>query len=173
MPVQTQTPVAGTTQSNIDAFLYLEDQKGAVKGETKDKAHKDLIQVHDFSFGAAAAASVGTGTGLGAGKVMLHEFVFHVHASKASPVLFDDLCRGAHCPKATLFIRKAGGKPQDFYVWKFEDLICTGFELNCSDDIIETVSFAYAKVSVSYSPQKADGSLDSAVEASYDQKVND
>jgi type VI secretion system secreted protein Hcp len=176
MAIPTRNPTVSSTMtesSNIDAFLYIEDQKGAIKGESKDKTHKDKIQVSNFRFGAEARASEKTGTGLGAGKAMLKEFIFEIHGSKASPVLFGTLCTGMHCPKAELYVRKAGGKPQDFYVFKFWDLIITDYQLDCADDITETIAFKFTKIHTAFSPQKADGSLDSPVEFEYDVKLND
>jgi type VI secretion system secreted protein Hcp len=167
-------PVATTPgkSANIDAFLEITDQKGKIKGETLDSQHKGILQIHDFSFGVESAASAATGTGLGAGKAVPKVFEFKVANSTASPILFQYCCNGTHCKEATLFIRKAGGKPQDYYIWKFADLVITKFELACADDIEETVAFTFTKVACEYKPQKADGSLDSGLKGGWDVKGN-
>ena len=159
-------------QSNNDAFLEIIDQQGKIKGESKDDTHKEKIQIQNFSFGVELSASPTVGTGLGAGKAVLKEFEFEVNASTASPTLFQHCCEGHHCKSATLFVRKAGGKPQDFYVWKFTDLVFTKFEHTCSDDIVEKIAFAYTQVACEYKPQKEDGSLGSGLKGGWDQKVN-
>ena len=156
----------------VDAFLELKDQSGVVKGESKDDKHPDLLQITNFSFGVEMQASAATGTGLGAGKATLNKFQFDVSNSKASPVLFKLCCTGAHCPSAKLYIRKAGGKPEDYYIWSFKELILTGFELSCSEDITEKISFAYTGLACEYKPQKQDGSLDSGIKAGWDVKAN-
>jgi type VI secretion system secreted protein Hcp len=159
-------------QSNVDAFLEIKDSSGVIKGESKDNAHKELLQIQNFSFGVEMAAAASTGTGLGAGKAMVKHFEFEVSNSKASPTLFQHCCDGTHCASATLYLRKAGGKPLDYYIWKFTDLIITKFEISCSDDIVEKIAFSYSQIACEYKPQKQDGSLDSGLKGGWDVKVN-
>src|SRR5690348_17335816 len=104
----------------VDAFLEILDQSGPIKGECKDNVHKEKLQIRNFSFGVEATASAATGTGLGAGKATLKTFSFDVDNSTASPILFKYCCNGTHCKGATLYVRKAGGLPRDYYVWKFK-----------------------------------------------------
>ncbi len=158
--------------SNVDAFLLITDQSGDIKGESKDDKHAALIQIQNFSFGVEMAASASIGTGLGAGKAIGKHFEFEVSNSTASPILFQHCCDGHHCKSATLYIRKAGGTPQDYYVWKFKELVITKFELTCSDDIVEKIAFAYTGIYCEYKPQKSDGSLDSALKGGWDVKLN-
>jgi type VI secretion system secreted protein Hcp len=159
-------------QSNIDAFLEITDQSGKVKGETLDKVHKEKLQIQNFSFGVEIQASSDTGTGLGAGKAVFKHFEFEVSNSTASPTLLQHCCDGTHCKDATLYIRKAGGKPQDYYIWKFIDLIITKFEIACTDDIVEKIGFSYTKIACEYKPQKNDGSLGSGLKGGWDRKEN-
>jgi type VI secretion system secreted protein Hcp len=158
--------------SNIDAFLELHDQSGMVKSECIDDKHKDKLQIQNFSFGVEMVSSGQTGTGHGAGKCQAKAFSFDVSNSKASPTLFKYCCNGTHFKKATLYIRKAGGKPQDYYIWNFEELLCTGFELNCGDDIVEKITLAFSGIHTEYKPQKKDGSLDSSIKAGHHIKKN-
>jgi type VI secretion system secreted protein Hcp len=158
--------------SNIDAFLELHDQAGAVKGEGTDDAHPGLLQIQNFSFGVEMVSSGQTGTGHGAGKATLKAFSFDVSNSKASPTLFKYCCNGQHFKKAILYIRKAGGKPQDYYIWNFTELLCTGFELNCGDDIVEKITMAFSGVHCEYKPQKENGDLDSGIKAGWNIKQN-
>jgi type VI secretion system secreted protein Hcp len=157
---------------SVDAFLKITDQAGDVKGESIDKAHEKLLQIRNFSFGVEATASASTGTGLGAGKAAMRQFEFDVDNSTASPTLFGHCCDGTHCKTAELYIRKAGGKPVDYYVWKFKDLVITKFEVSCSEEIVEKVAFAFTAIYCEYKAQKADGSLDSALKSGWDVKLN-
>jgi type VI secretion system secreted protein Hcp len=159
-------------KSNIDAFLEITDQSGKIKGESVDDKHKEKLQIFNFGFKVELEATPGVGTGLGAGKSVLKEFEFEVANSTASPTLLQHCCDGTHCKDATLYIRKAGGKPQDYYIWKFTDLVITKFDLNCSDDIVEKIAFAFTAVACEYKPQKADGSLGSGLKGGWDQKKN-
>lgn len=158
----------------IDAFLEITDSSGnVIKAESNDKNHKDLLQIRDFGFSVAMKASVETGTGLGAGKCEMKEFTFAVGNSKASPNLLKYCCNGDHCQKAVLYIRKATGKQDDYYIWTFKELIITNFELTCSEDITEKISFAYTALACEYKQQKQDGSLMAGVKAGWDNKAND
>ena len=74
--------------SNIDAFLKLEDQNGVIKSEATDDAHKEQLQIQNFSFGVEMASSPAMdrhrprrGQG-GDAKT----FSFDVSNSKASPI---------------------------------------------------------------------------------------
>jgi len=158
--------------SNIDGFLELHDQSGMVKSESIDDKHKEKLQIQNFSFGVEMVSSGSTGTGHGAGKAQIKAFSFDVSNSKASPVLFKHACIGTHFKKATLFLRKAGGKPQDYYIWSFDELLITGFELNCADDIVEKVTMAFSGIHCEYKPQKKDGTLDSGIKAGWHIKQN-
>ena len=132
------------TASNIDAFLLITDQNGDIKNESTDKAHPGYLQIQHFQFGVALEATPSIGTGLAAGKSVPCQFEFEVNSSKASPVLFQHCCDGTHCKSAVLYIRRAGGKPQDYYIWHFKDLVITKFEPTCSDDILEKIAFAFS-----------------------------
>lgn len=156
----------------VDAFLEITDQSGVIKGESKDDQHKELLQIRNFSFGVEATASSATGTGMGAGKAVLKTFAFDVDNSVASPTLYKYCCNGTHCKSAILYVRKAGGTPKDYYVWKFKDLIITGFELSCSEEIVEKVALAYTALYCEYKPQNEKGELGSALKAGWDVKLN-
>ena len=156
----------------VDAFLLITDQSGDIKGESVDSAHKGLLQIQNFSFGVENKSSVTTGGGLGAGKAEMRAFEFDVNNSTASPTIFQHCCDGSHCKGATLFIRKSGGKPQDYYIWKFKDLIITKFEVSCSEDIVEKVAFSFTAIHTEYKMQKPDGSLDSGLKGGWDVKLN-
>jgi type VI secretion system secreted protein Hcp len=162
-------------ETNVDAFLEIIDSKGAaIAGESLDKQHPNLLQIANFSFGTEMAHSASTGTGLGAGKVSLKTFTFEVSNSKASPVLMKYCCSGDHCQKATLYVRKAGSGQQDYYIWTFKELLITGFELNCSVDIVEKVTFAYTGIHCEYRQQDQKGQVSkSGVKGGWDIKKND
>lgn len=160
--------------SNVDAFLEIVDSAGnAIEGESGDDKHGKLLQISNFGFGVEMTSSASTGQGLGAGKAMLKTFSFDVANSKASPVLFKYTCNGDHCQKATLYIRKAGGTQQDYYIWNFKELLLVGFELSCGEDIVEKVTFAYTGVSCEYRTQDQKGQVSkSGLKAGWDVKKN-
>lgn len=159
----------------VDAFLDMYDSKGSkIEGESFDKHHEKKLQIRNFSFAVEMKHSAETGSGLGAGKVELKAFSFEVANSKASPVLFKYCCNGEHLQKAILYVRKAGGTQQDYYVWNFKELLITNFELNCSEDITEKITFAYTGIHTEYRLQDQKGAVTkTGVKAGWDGKTND
>ena len=80
-----------------------------IKGESKDKKHKETIEVESFSWGATQPGSFASGQGGGAGKVTFQDIHFTSTVNKASPLLAKACATGQHIKKAVLFVRKAGG----------------------------------------------------------------
>jgi type VI secretion system secreted protein Hcp len=148
-------------------------------GETSDPAFKGAIELIDFSFGAENATSIGSATsGAGTGKARLNEFVIRKTTDKASGVLFQACCTGAHFPEAVLSIRKTigTGKPSVYLVYRFSMVFCSKVEWSGPGDEgpIESVTFAYGALQVSYqSIDAATGALvGTPVLISWNQVVN-
>jgi type VI secretion system secreted protein Hcp len=144
-----------------------------IKGESTDDKYKDQIEVHGWQWGASNATTMATGGGGGAGKVSFHDFSFTHNYDKASPALLKNCAKGTHIKKAVLHQRKAGGGQQEFLTITFEDVFITSLAPSGSgEQVMESVSFSFGKYSLDYKPQKADGSLDAAVNTKYDVKAN-
>jgi type VI secretion system secreted protein Hcp len=144
---------------------------GDIKGESLDAKHKDEIEVLSYSWGVSNAGSMAHGSGGGEGRATFHDLSF-VHAvDKASPVLMQACATGVHIKEGTIIHRKAGKGQQEYLVVKMNDIIVTGVTHGGgSDGHSESVSLAFAKVSLEYKPQKPDGSLDAGVFFKYDLK---
>jgi len=147
-----------------------------IKGESSDSKHKDTIEIESFNWGATNSGTFSVGQGGGAGKVSFQDLRFTTRVNKASPLLMLSCAQGKHIKKATLFVRKAGTDQQDYYTIKLSDVLVSSYN---SDDHsggnLPTDSFTlnFAKIEFAYKPQKADGSLDSAVEHGWDLKKNE
>ena len=152
----------------IDIFAKL----GDIKGESLDDKHKDEIEVLSWSWGVTNGVSV-SGTGAGQGKASFNDLSFTHKIDKASPVLMQACATGVHLKEATITHRKAGKGQQEFLVIKMNDVIVTAvMETDSSDgNSAEHVSLAFAKIDVSYKPQKADGSLAAGIHFKYDLKA--
>jgi type VI secretion system secreted protein Hcp len=151
-----------------DFFLKIE----GIPGESTDKAHKDQIDLESFSWGETNAGQM-SGGGLGAGKVSFQDFHFTAMASKASPKIAYHCASGKHITKAEIIARKQGEKQVDFYVITLEDVVVTSYQASGHGIGIPTESFSLmpSKFKWKYSPQKGDGSLDTAVEFGWDIKA--
>ena len=82
---------------------------------------------------------------------------------------------GTHIKKATLSVRKQGGEQLVYYKVTLEDLVISSYVsggASGAGDIQEEFALSFAKVKFEYKPQKADQSLDSAIEGGWDIKRN-
>jgi type VI secretion system secreted protein Hcp len=151
-----------------DYFLKLE----GIEGESLDAKHKDEIELVSFSWGVTAQ-TVG-GPGGGSGKAQLTDIEIAKRVDKASPMLFLACASGKHIKDATLTVRKAGKDQLEYLKYKFSDILISGYhESGGGEDVpLDLVRFNFAKIEISYSPQKPDGSLGPPVKAGWDLKQN-
>jgi type VI secretion system secreted protein Hcp len=158
--------------AGVDYFLKV---KG-IEGEAMDKTHKNEIEIESWSFGETNSGTHAGGSGGGAGKVQMQDFHFTMKINKASPKLFLACASGEHIPDAILTCRKAGKEQQEFLQYKFTDMLISSYQTGGSGhgDVVPTdqISFNFSKIEVSYKPQKADGSLDGAIPAGWNLKLN-
>jgi type VI secretion system secreted protein Hcp len=154
----------------FDAFLKID----GVNGESTRKGFEKQMEIQSFSWGAANPATIGAGGGGGGGgKVSVSTFNIMKKSDAASPLLFQACCQGDHYDKATVTLNKAGGKaPVDFIKYEFEKVYVENIQWSGAsggdDTPTESVSFAFGKVSVTYTPQNADGSKGSPAVGSWD-----
>jgi type VI secretion system secreted protein Hcp len=146
-----------------------------IKGESSDKKHPGTIEIDSFSWGASNPGSMASGGGGGGGKASFSDLSFMGKDCKASPLLMQACATGQHIKSAKLFVRKQGTEQLDYYVITLSDLLVSSYQSSGSvggEGTTCSFSLNYAKVEFSYSPQKADGSLDTAVKASWNLKEN-
>jgi type VI secretion system secreted protein Hcp len=155
-----------------DFFLKLD----GIPGESQDHKHKEEIELESWSWGETQTGTGHSGGGHGAGKVSAQDFHFTMKASKASPKLMLACANGEHIKKAILCARKAGKEQQEYYIWKFTDVLVSSYQTggsNHSDVLpIDQVSLNFAKLEVEYKEQKQDGTLGGSTSAGYDYKLN-
>jgi type VI secretion system secreted protein Hcp len=145
---------------------------GDIKGESLDDKHKDEIEVLSYSWGVTNSSSILSGGA--AGKASFQDLQIVHTMDKASPALMQACATGTHLKDATITHRKAGKVQQEYLVIKMNDVIITSVTHSGSSGqpLPETISLAFAKVDLSYSPLKADGSLDAGVHFKYDLQAN-
>jgi len=91
----------------VDMFIKI----WALKGESRDKTHKEEIDVLAWSWGLSNSGSAHVGGGAGAGKCNVQDLSFTKYIDKTSPDLMLACCNGKHFDKATLVVRKAVRTP--------------------------------------------------------------
>jgi type VI secretion system secreted protein Hcp len=153
-----------------DMYLKID----GIEGETKDDVHKGSIQLLSFSWGESSPGTFDSALGgMSAGKVSLMEAQFAAVDNKAFPKLALSCAQGSHIKEAKVTIRRAGETPQDYHTFTFTDVLVTGLQISAGGDLpMLNFSLGYGKFETEYKPQKADGTLDAAIKAGYDQKIN-
>ena len=143
-----------------DMFLKL----GDIKGESRDQAHRDEIEISKWGWGMSQTGSMHTGSGGGAGKVNIENLAISKVMDKSSPNLMMACSTGKHYPEARLVVRKAGGSSAvEYLVITLKEVMVVSYGTSAGnkDDVLyDRVALNFATVDVSYQPQKADGAKD-------------
>ena len=148
----------------VDMFLKLDD----VKGESKDSKHKDEVDVLAWSWGLSQSGTTHMGGGGGAGKVNVQDLSLTKYVDKSSPNLIMATCNGKHYKEALLTVRKAGEKPLEYIKVTMKEVLVSSISTGGSggeDRLTENVTLNFGWFKVEYTPQKADGTGDAAIEA--------
>jgi type VI secretion system secreted protein Hcp len=152
----------------VDYFLKIE----GIEGESQAKGHEKEIDIESFSWGVSQQGTSGVGGGSGAGRSVAQDFHFVKKSDKASANLMLACATGKHLKLAVLTARKAGGKQDDYLIFKLEDGLVSTYQIGGSggSDIVpmEQLSINFSKVKITYKVQKADGSLGGPVDGGYD-----
>lgn len=137
-----------------------------IPGESTAEGFTQKIEIYSWSWGGSAPATVGPGTtGISASRPSISSFNVMKKTDIASSKMFNSMCLGAHITKITVSMRKQTGAAgqQAFLIYIFEECMVESIQWSGSsggdDTPTESVSFAFAKVTVEYKPQNADGSL--------------
>ena len=153
-----------------DYFLKLD----GIEGESSQKEHENQIDLLSWSWGESNSGSSAAGGGSGSGKVNMQDFSFAMKINKASPGLFKACANGVHIKEGTLTCRRAGKEPRPYLTIKFTDCLVSSFQTGGShgDEVpTDSISLNFSKIEYSYSPQKHDGTLGTAIPAAYDLKT--
>jgi type VI secretion system secreted protein Hcp len=148
----------------VDMFLKLDD----IKGESRDSKHKEEIDVLAWSWGMTQSGTMHMGGGGGAGKVNVQDLSLTKYIDKSSHNLIMAACNGKHFKQALLTVRKAGEKPLEYIKITMKEVLVSGISTGGSggeDRLTENVTLNFSWFKVEYTPQKADGSGEAAMEA--------
>jgi len=153
-----------------DAYLFLSDEVG---GESQRAGHEGEIEVLAWSFGGSNPASVGIGSGGGVGSVTLQDFNITKYTDSSSAAIFQMLCAGQHFETAKFTLYKAGGSggALPYLTFEFEEVYITALAQGGSgaEDLpTENVTFAYGKVTMTYTQQAKDGTATGDFVGSWD-----
>ena len=154
--------VGATTVAASDIFLKI----GDIKGETADKSHPNEIEVLSWSWGVSgpiAGDTKKTAQPACAQPLSVSKFV-----DRATPPLVTNAVLNTTTPSAKLTVRKAGAIPFEFLV---VDLVgvtvkaLTNGGTTFDDRMRENLTLGFASATITYTPQKSDGTADTPVSA--------
>jgi type VI secretion system secreted protein Hcp len=132
-----------------------------VTGECQAQGFTQWIDITSYSVGASNPTSVGTGTGSGAGKVDISSVSIQKSIDNATPSLFLNCCSGNHYGTAEIQVLEAGGSaPVAFLVIDFTQVFIDSISWGGSSGggkPAESVSFSFASIKFTYTPQLATG----------------
>jgi type VI secretion system secreted protein Hcp len=146
-----------------DIFLKI----GDIKGEVTDKSHPNEIEVLAWSWGVSgpiAGDAKKTSQPACAQPLSVSKFV-----DKATPPLMTSIALNTTVPNAKLTVRKAGATPFEFLVVDLAGVTVKASSDSGSiseDRMSENLTLGFTSATITYTPQKLDGSADTPVSAS-------
>jgi type VI secretion system secreted protein Hcp len=155
-----------------DMFVEID----GIKGESRDKAHKEAIDVLAWSWGLSNAGSFHTGGGGGSGKVNVQDLSFTKYVDKASADLQLACLNGKHLKSAKLFVRKAGEKPLEYMIIELTECLVTNVSTGGSggeDKLTENITLNFSKIHFEYKIQDEKGAGKDGGQYTWDVAGND
>jgi type VI secretion system secreted protein Hcp len=150
----------------VNAYLVIDGRPGP------STSKKDAIDILSFSFGASQTSVIGSGSSGGearSGRANVQDVTIMKVVDKVSPLLFDDCVTGNYLKKVDIIYDKPmGDDQQDYYKVHMEDALITSIQHSGSNENpMESISFAFSKIKVSYNPEE-DGSLKGFIDKGFD-----
>jgi type VI secretion system secreted protein Hcp len=156
----------------VDMFIKI----GDIKGESKDAAHKEEIDVLAWSWGLSQSGTFHGGGGGGAGKVNVQDISITKYVDSSSTALVVAACKGTHITQAVLTVRKAGDKPLEYIKITLDKVLVSSLSTGGSggeDKLTENLSLNFAKFKVEYTKQADAGGKDATSTAAWDVPANE
>jgi type VI secretion system secreted protein Hcp len=150
----------------VNAYLIVDGRPGP------STSKQGAIDILSFSFGASMSAVIGVGSSgseARAGRANLSDVTIMKVLDKTSPLLFDDCVTGNYLKKVdVIYDKPMGDSQEDYFKIHMEDALITSIQLSGSNENpVESISFAFSKVKVSYNPEE-DGSLKGFIDKGFD-----
>ncbi len=150
----------------VNAYLIIDGRPGP------STSKQDAVDILSFSFGASQTAVMGPGSSGGearSGRADVNNVSIMKVTDKLSPLLFDDCVTGnIYKTVDVIYDKPVGDSQEDYFKIHMENAMITAVQLSGSNENpTESVSFAFAKIKVSYNPEE-DGKLKGFVDKGWD-----
>jgi type VI secretion system secreted protein Hcp len=131
-----------------DIFLKLD----GVKGDSRDRDHKDEIELESFAWGVSESVVASGGGGSVVGKATVEPLVAVAPTSSASPQLMARCASGKHSKTAVISVRRAGEQGLTYLTLTLTDVLVTGYHIDesTSDGARDHLTLLAAKVQFDY-----------------------
>lgn len=151
--------------------LYL--QLDGIPGDSQVEGHQNWIQLHSLQFGEGGpSSSAPSGSGAPTAKGTMSAITVTTTFGVASPRLFQATLSGRRIPTATIQAVRLGDSPTTYLELKLQDVTVTGDSVSSGGDVpSESVSLAFGRVTYTFWPQQADGSLGDPIIATWDART--
>jgi type VI secretion system secreted protein Hcp len=150
----------------VNAYITIDGRPGP------STSKPGAIDILSFSFGATQQAVFGVGSSGGearSGRANLQDVTIMKVVDKVSPLLFDDCVTGNYIKTVEIVYDKPMGDDQeDYYKIHMEDALITSIQHSgSSENPVESVSFAFSKIKISYNPEEG-GALKGFIDKGFD-----
>lgn len=160
-------------QSAVQSFLTIP----GIPGESVDSEFRDAIDIHSFGFGVKGPTSLEQGKSERVGKPEQSPITVIKNVDRATLELFLACVTGKTIPTAEISTRQVGGKQKTFYKITLFDVTIATLNNDTANNgttasLVESVALNYAKIKITYTPQRPDGTSGPAIDVGYDLKAN-
>lgn len=162
LPGSASTPAQAVPTAGQSFFL----EADGFEGESTNAKFSKQIDVLAWSWGASNADGRSP---------RFQDISFTKYVDRTSPTLMEYVGTGETIPTAKLHAVKAGANQQEYLTLCFTGLQVTAVSSGGSggeDRLTENVTLSYETILQRYRPQKADGTLDAAIDGSWNTTKN-
>ena len=149
----------------VNAYLVIDGIEGPSKSKSK------AIDVMSFSFGTSRMTMISAASGgeMKSGKTDFTDVSIMKVLDKTSTDLWASCVKATFLKKVELFYDKpVNGKQEDYFKIELEDALITNIQFSgSSEHPVESLSFTFSKIKVSYNPEE-DGALKGFIDRGYD-----
>lgn len=156
-----------TPGPDSDVFLKLD----GIAGESTDDQHAGESPVFKFSQAATNTASGGGGGGGATGRPTIADMKLTKPVDSATPRIFDSLVQGRHLRDAMVTFRRRGEDRFEYLRYEIEDVLVTRHEVltpTTNGGPVEELALNFARITITYIPQRSDGSAGTPIRVTYD-----
>lgn len=142
----------------IDSYIHLQTRRaGKAKGEGVATGHEGDILVRRWNWGVSAQTAMGSVQATA--RRSYRSLVFVKGTDTASTGLLSALATNDEVKELCLMMRKAGEGQKDFLRITLKGARISGIDVECAGDgdLEESVTVAFTKIEVEYSPQQSSG----------------